>query len=366
MSFMKRTSLSMLRRIPVLFACFSFLGLLAFGVNPPPTLTAVSPAIGSTAGGTTVTLTGANFQVGAMVMFGSAAATNVAVTSSTTITVITPANTTAAPVAVTVVNPDSQTSVLMPLANPGFESSITGWQPAGTGTSTSVTNAAQAHSGQSFVQLVSPVGGDHPYLSGILSSGNSTYLPVSPGDAITFGGWADRVAGDGTVHWVLQVTDVNKLNPVYSTTTNVTSSAWTFYQNTYTVPSTGRFVRFYAEVFGNSVSATARFDDAICVYAAKSTLFTYQASPTISWIGPKSGPANSANSVTIAGSNFVTGDTVTFGGVKATGVTVVSNSTITAKTPPNAAGAGNVVVTSKTGGAGTPAATYTFNPAPAV
>ncbi len=356
----------MLRRIPVLFACLSFLSLLAFGVNPPPTLTAVSPAIGSTAGGTTVTLTGANFQIGAVVMFGGTAATNVAVTSSTTITVTTPANTTAASVAVTVVNPDSQTSAVMPLANPGFESGITGWQPAGTGSSTVVSNAAQAHSGQNLVQLVSPVGGDHPYLSGILSTGNSTYLPVSPGDVISFGGWAARVTGDGTVHWVLQVTDVNKLNPVYSTTANVTSGAWTYYQNTYTVPSTGRFVRFYAEVFGNSISATARFDDAICVYASKSTLFTYQASPVLSWIGPNSGPAKIATPVTISGSNFTVGATVTFGGVKATGITVVNSTTITANTPASAAGSANVVVTSKSGVASTPAIAYTFNPPPSL
>jgi hypothetical protein len=355
----------MLRRIPVLFACFAFLSLLAFGVNPPPTLTAVSPAIGSTAGGTTVTLTGANFLVGATVMFGGTAATEVAVISSTTITLTTPANTTAAPVSVTVVNPDGQTSAVMPLVNPGFESGITGWQVAGTGNSTVVTNAAQAHSGQSFVQLVSPAG-DHPYVNGIVAGATSAYLPVNPGDVITFGGWADRVAGDGSVHWVLQVTDVNKLNPAYSTTTNVTSSAWTFYQNTYTVPSTGRFARFYSEIFGDSIPATANYDDAILIYAPKSTLFTYQPSPSISWIGPNSGPAKTANPVTISGSNFAAGATVSFGGVKATSVIVVNSTTITANTPASAAGPANVVVTSKTGVASTPAITYTFNPPPSL
>ena len=45
----------------------------------------------STAGGTAVTITGTNFASGATVTFGSTAATNVVVVSSTTITATTPA-----------------------------------------------------------------------------------------------------------------------------------------------------------------------------------------------------------------------------------------------------------------------------------
>jgi hypothetical protein len=355
----------MLRRALPLLALVSLMTLSAFGQNPPPTLLSMAPAIGSTAGGTTVTLTGVNFQIGAMVMFGNAAATNVAVTSSTSIELMTPANTTAGLVSVVVVNPDGQTSVLMPLANPGYELGSAGWSFAGTGSDTITTNSTQAHSGQNFAQLVSPASGDHPYLSAILSSGNSVYLPVSSGDQITFGGWAARLTGNGTVHWVLQVSDANKLNPVYSTTASVTSNAWTFQQNTYTIPSTGRFARFYNEVFGNSIPGSANYDDAVFIYSPKSTLFNYQTAPTISWIGPNNGPANTANPVNLSGTNFVAGDTVTFGGIKATNVVVVNNTSITAKTPVVTAGAAlKVVVTSPSGVASSPAITYTFNPAP--
>ena len=56
-----------------------------------PTVTSVSPTTGSTAGGTAVTITGTNFATGATVKFGSAAATNVVVVNSTTITATTPA-----------------------------------------------------------------------------------------------------------------------------------------------------------------------------------------------------------------------------------------------------------------------------------
>lgn len=253
----------------------------------------------------------------------------------------------------------------MPLPNPGFESGSSGWVFGGTGSSGVVTNSAQAHSGQNFAQLVSPVAGNHPLVSGIVAGGTSIYWPVNPGDVITFGGWAARLGGDGTVHWVLQVSDANKLNPVYSITSNVTSSAWTYYQNTYTIPSTGHYVRLYCEIYGNTIAATANFDDAVFVYTPKSTMFNYQGSPIINWLGPDSGPANSANPVHIAGSNFAAGTTVTFGGIAATNVSVLSGATITANTPKSAAGAVKVVVTSATGLASSPV-TYTFNPPPSL
>ena len=69
-----------------------------------PTVTSVSPNSGTTAGGTAVTITGTNFATGATVTFGAAAATNVVVSSSTTITATSPAGSAGA-VTVTVTNP---------------------------------------------------------------------------------------------------------------------------------------------------------------------------------------------------------------------------------------------------------------------
>jgi hypothetical protein len=63
------------------------------------------------AGGTGVTITGTNFVTGATVTFGGTAATNVAVTNSTTITATTPAHAAGA-VTVTVTNPDTQSGSL--------------------------------------------------------------------------------------------------------------------------------------------------------------------------------------------------------------------------------------------------------------
>ncbi len=76
--------------------------------NPAPSVTQISPNSGSTAGGTTVTISGANFQSGATVTFGGNNATNVNVTSSSSITATTPASSATGAVAVVVRNPDGQ------------------------------------------------------------------------------------------------------------------------------------------------------------------------------------------------------------------------------------------------------------------
>jgi hypothetical protein len=65
------------------------------GPTPPPNdtapaVTAVTPATGTTLGGTTLTITGRNFAAGATVMVGGTAATNVNVQSATTLTADTP------------------------------------------------------------------------------------------------------------------------------------------------------------------------------------------------------------------------------------------------------------------------------------
>ena len=62
-----------------------------FTYDPVPAVTAVSPATGSTAGGTAVTVTGTGFVPGTTVRVGSSAATTVQVSSATQLTATTPA-----------------------------------------------------------------------------------------------------------------------------------------------------------------------------------------------------------------------------------------------------------------------------------
>ena len=88
--------------------------------------------------------------------------------------------------------------------------------------------------------------------------------------------------------------------------------------------------------------------------------FTFaNSAPTISSISPNSGSTNGGTAVTITGTNFSSGATVTFGGTAASNVTVVSSTSITATTPAHAAGAVNVVV-SDSNGSGTLTNGFTY------
>ncbi len=79
--------------------------------NAAPTLSSVSPTSGPTSGGTAVNITGANFVLGAVVLFGSLQATSVTVTTATQIQAVSPAES-AGSVDVVVKNPDGQTATL--------------------------------------------------------------------------------------------------------------------------------------------------------------------------------------------------------------------------------------------------------------
>ena len=59
--------------------------------SPAPTVTSISPSTGTTAGGTSVTITGTNFTGATSVSIGGTAATGVTVVSATSITATTPA-----------------------------------------------------------------------------------------------------------------------------------------------------------------------------------------------------------------------------------------------------------------------------------
>lgn len=72
---------------------------------PLPSAVTIAPTYGPSAGGTAVTIVGNDFAQGAAVMFGTAAATNVTVASSTTITAMTPAAAADGWVDVLVMNP---------------------------------------------------------------------------------------------------------------------------------------------------------------------------------------------------------------------------------------------------------------------
>ncbi len=81
--------------------------------------------------------------------------------------------------------------------------------------------------------------------------------------------------------------------------------------------------------------------------------FTYTG-PSVTALSPASGPVSGGTAVTVTGSGFGTAGAVTvrFGGVVASAVTVVSPTTLTAVSPPHAAGTVTVTVTDGDGSSG--------------
>jgi len=82
--------------------------------------------------------------------------------------------------------------------------------------------------------------------------------------------------------------------------------------------------------------------------------------PALTSISPVSGPTSGGTVVTITGSQFVSGATVTFGGSAGTGVSVSGSTSITATTPEHSAGAVSVVVTNPDGKSGQLANGFTY------
>lgn len=81
--------------------------------------------------------------------------------------------------------------------------------------------------------------------------------------------------------------------------------------------------------------------------------------PTVTGVAPPTGAAAGGTSVTITGTNFVSGATVTFGGVAAISVVFVSSTSITATTPAGT-GAVAVIVTNPDGSNGSLANAFTY------
>jgi len=330
--------------------------------GPPPTLSSITPQSGSIAGGTSVTLGGQNFLNGATVTFDGSAATGVQVVDSSTIMALTPPHGPGES-NVTVTNPDGQSSTLIgnisPLLNPGFELGSVNWQLLGAGGAATIqNNSANARSGSYYAELNTSAATDHPVFYAADANNVAQYVSVNPGDVITFGGWGYHVSGDGRARWGLEVSDANKKNASYISAApyNVTASTWTYFESTYTVPAGMAFVRFYCEIGGSSGASDDRFDDAflqVDIPGGGYDYFTQAPSdppaPTLTSITPQSGSTAGGTSVSLSGTNFLSGATVNFDGTAATSVTVVNASTITAVTPPHTAGEANVKVTNTDG-----------------
>ena len=372
-------------------------------LTAPATVTGVSPNSGSTAGGTTVTITGTSFAAGATVTFGGTAASGVVVVNSTTITAATPAGTAGA-VTVTVMNPGAQSGSLAA----GFtyvvptSTTITYVQgnfatPQTASTTVSIAFTAAQVAGDLNVIAVGWNDSKAVVSAVTDSKGNKYALAVGP---TVQSGYATQsiyyakniaaaVAGANTVTVtfasaatapdirILEYSGADPSNPVDVTVATTGSSATSssgavtttnandllfganLVQTSTTAPCSGFTKRLLTTPDGDiaedemvktagSYTATAPVSpsgDWIMQMVAFRTPTGGTVLPTVTSVSPNSGPTAGGTAVTIIGTNFAAGATVTFGATAAANVVVTSGTTITATTPAGSAGAVSVTVT---------------------
>ena len=293
-----------------------------------PTVSAVSPNSGPTAGGTAITITGTNFVSGAKVEIGQgsgAGPTAIAATS------------------VTVVSPTEITAVTGGRAKPGtFNLYVT----------TTTGGVSTASSADNFTYVRTPV---------------PTVSAVSPNSGPGTGGTPITITGTGFVSGATVSIGQGGGAPTGITATDVVVVSPT----EITAVTGGRAVpgtwNLYVVQGGHSSAANSSDD------------FTYNPMFTVSAMSPSSGPMAGGTPITITGTGFVSGVKVVIGQgsgpwsdfVAATDVTVVSPTTITAVTgAANRAGTLNLFVTTTAGGLSTVSSadhyTYVRPPDPTV
>ncbi|WP_161492852.1 putative Ig domain-containing protein [Pseudomonas putida] len=349
---------------------------LDVGASSTPTLSGISPNNGSTAGGTSVTLTGTNLTGATAVTIGGTAATSVTVVNATTITATTPAHA-AGTVNVTVTTPGGTAtltnaySYVTPVPTLSSVSPNSGTTAGGTSvtlTGTNLTGATAVTIGGTAATSVTVVNATTiTATTPAHASGTVNVTVTTPGGTATL---------TNAYSYVTPVPTLSSVSPNSGTTAGGTSVTLTGTNLTGATAVTigGTAATGITVVNATTITATAPAHAAgtanvtVTTPGGTATLtnaYTYVTpTPTLSSVSPNNGTTAGGTSVTLTGTNFSGATGVTFGGVSATGITVVNATTITATTPANVAGAVNVVVTTP-GGTATLTNAYTYvTPAP--
>ncbi len=325
--------------------------------EPELSITSLTPTTGTTSGGTTVRISGISFRAGATVEFGGVAAVVTAL-SATSLTVRTPAGSDGE-VALTVTNTDGETVTM--------ESAFTYITPT-------------VPVSKPTISAVSPSSGPSAGGTTVTISGTS----FQSGVTVMFGGVAGTVTSQTTTSLsvrtpasVAGIVSVTVSNPDGGTTTR--SSAFTFVAPSVPAPAptvtsfspalgsvgggtdvtingtnfkTGIIVRFGAlNATVTSVTSTrlvartpAQAEGVVTLTVLNTdgygvqlpSAYTYRApAPTLSTYSPSRGPASGSTDLTINGSNFKAGVSVTIANLQAT-IVLVTPTRIVARLPAHA------------------------------
>ncbi|MFM7253605.1 MAG: beta strand repeat-containing protein, partial [Ilumatobacteraceae bacterium] len=353
-----------------------------------PSVTALLPSSGPIAGGTSVTVTGTNFDSVTGVTFGGVAGTSVNVTSTTSLTVVAPAGSIGT--VDVVVTATGGTSATDGTGNdyryfgiPAISSLSTQVGPTAGGTSVTITGTnllgvTAVRFGSTAALFTSVSDASITVTSPALAAGKVDVSVVTPGGTSSVTGTAD----DFTYY---DAPSVSALAPSKSalagTTVPVTGTNFvsgltsvSFGANAGTgvsvLSATSLTVVAPAGSAG-TVDVTVTTPGGTSSTAGAGNDFTYWAAPTITSVAPAGGPLTSGTSVVITGTGFdgVSGAAaVQFGGVNAVSYTVNSETQITATAPAGSAGTVEVTVTG-TGGTNSTTGTgndYTYYAVPAI
>jgi hypothetical protein len=216
--------------------------------------------------------------------------------------------------------------------------------------STSITATTTSHSAGSVNVVVTNSDNQTGTLNGGYSYTPANPAPgvsgISPATGMTSGGTAVTITGTGFLAGAtvkFGSTSASGVNVVSSTSITATTPAHS----------------------AGSVSVVVTNTDSQSGTLTNGYSYTNPA-PTVIGIAPNGGPLAGGTSVTISGTGFLSGASVKFGSTSATGVNVVSSTSITATTQAHAAGAVSVVVTNNDNQSATLSNGYTYNPAPTV
>jgi len=348
----------------------------AGAVGNPPTLTSLSPANGPTTGGTAVTLAGTSFASGTAVTFGSAAATFVTVTGATQITATTPAGSAGA-VNVTVTNSSGQSTTLasaftylsgptlsglspasgpttggtaVTLTGTGFASGASVTFGSAAATSVTVTSATQitanapaSSAGAVNVSVTNSRGQSTTLASAFTYVAPPTLTSLSPARGPTTGGTAVTLTGTGFL---------SGASVSFGSTASGAVTVQSSTQITAIAPAASA---------AGAVNVTVTNSNGQS--ASLANAFTFVLAPSLSAISPTSGATAGGTAVTLTGSGFASGATVTFGSAAASSVAVVSSTQMTAVTPAASAGTVNVTVTNSSGYSAGLASAFTYQSA---
>ena len=359
-------------------------GLLAdgFAFDPPaPTLTSVSPATGPASGGTNVTLTGTGFQAFSAgtnsVTFGGNPATAVVVVDAATITCQTPPGTTGASVDVAVSNANGSATLpagfayvtpvptltaVAPASGPAMGGGTvtltgSGFQGGGAGPNTVTFGAGLATNvvvlsdtsltctvpagvaGTSITVGLSNTNGSAARASGYRYHVRPVLSTASPSNGTSLGGTLVTLRGSG-----FQVDAAGPNQVLFGSTPANAVNTLDDTRVTCRVPS-GVAGSIVTLTLSNANGSTQLLNG-----------FRYNSRPTVTSVTPASGAAQGGNRVTVSGTGFLADgasvNIVSFGGVTATGVSVLSDSSIQCNVPAGTSGLSVQVTVTNVNGSG--------------